>query len=106
MFFVGPPSKYRNLRLKEVSSRLGKVVLEWWHPVITGRQDLYYNIYINSDSETFTKLNAYPLVKTEYILSGLQPFIKYKVKVSANNGVSASDKMGESKRICEVSWTM
>ncbi len=110
--YAGPPSRCRNLKVKEDSSPNGNtVVLKWNRPIITGRQDMYYNIYLSDDAEgkVFTKENTLPVendsATVEYTLSGLTHFTRYTAKVSANNGVSGSDGVEDGNRICIVSWT-
>ena len=111
IMFAGPPSKCRNLRVKEVSTGLGTAVLHWTRPVITGRQDLYYNVYLSDPDITggFLKDNSDPVfsdsVYVEYSLSGLRPLTKYKARVFPHNGVSERDQYRHIERMCEFSWT-
>ncbi len=91
----------------------GDVTLHWTRPIIPGRHDLYFDVFISSGlylaSTTFNKHNAHPIASdsatVEYTLSGMRPLTYYKVQVSANNGVSDRTDDGGNSRTCEVSLT-
>ena len=107
----GPPSVCRNLKINPERTRANSVRIEWERPLITGRDDFYYDIY-HSDPEqlgNFILHNPNPLVRTSplvgYTVSGLRPLTDYLVRVTVENGVSEQDTGGEQGRSCEVSVT-
>ena len=79
--------------------------MRWERPEITGRDDLYYNIFYSEDNQTFTQHNSRPYVKqdslVDYSVSGLQPLTSYTIRVIPENGVSNQEEGGQS-RSCEV----
>ena len=125
---VGPPSACRNLRILDTRLAIfhGRMkwlqestnaapgtttTLRWERPIVTGREDVYYNIY-HSDPDfpdNFVRHNPYPLTwdsaLLQYRLSGLRPLTKYVVRVTVHNGVSIQDPGNEAGRRCELTWT-
>jgi hypothetical protein len=83
----------------------------WGQPLITGRDDFYYNIhYSNPDhAGNFSLHNSNPLTTTSpvvrYSVSGLQPQTRYTIRVSVHNGVSEQDLGREEERISEIMAT-
>ena len=83
----------------------------WNRPLITGRNDLYYNVYLSNPDlpGKFIQENFYPVISNlgtiEYSLSKLRPLTEYTAKVSVHNGVSEMDQFESNKRMCEVMWT-
>ena len=109
--FLGPPSSCRNLRVHQERTRANTITVSWERPLITGRDDYYYDIFY-SDPQipgNFKKHNLNPFIKdyplVTYSVSGLRPLTGYTIRVVAHNGVSNQDPEGEEERRCEVSET-
>ena len=85
--------------------------MRWNRPVITGREDYYYNIYHSNPDlpGNYTKFNTNPYISAssilQYTVSGLRPLTNYTIRVTVHNGVSDQDLAGEEKRWCEVTAT-
>ena len=107
--FAGPPSACRNLQVIESRTRANTITVMWERPLITGRDDYYYNVHhSNPDLQgSFLLHNINPFIKTSplvrYSVSGLRPLTNYTIRVSVLNGVSDQDTTGEEGRRCEVS---
>ena len=107
--FAGPPSVCRNLQVIESRTRANTITVMWERPLITGRDDYYYNVHhSNPDLQgSFLLHNINPFIKTSplvrYSVSGLRPLTNYTIRVSVLNGVSDQDIAGEEGRRCEVS---
>ena len=105
---IGPPSACRNLLVIESRTRANTITVMWERPLITGRDDYYYNIYhSNPDLQgSFFLHNINPLITTSplvrYSVSGLRPLTNYTIRVSVLNAVSDQDTAGEEGRRCEV----
>ena len=90
---------------------LNTITVMWERPLITGRDDYFYNIqYSNPDiPESFVQHNSNPLITTSpvvrYSLSGLRPQTRYTIRLSVLNGVSDRDSVGEEGRRSEVTAT-
>ena len=110
-YFEGPPSAARNLQVLESNTRAITIKVMWERPLITGRDDYYYNIhYSNPDIPgSFVQHNSNPFVATSqvvrYTLSGLRPQTRYTIRLSVLNGVSDQDSGGEEGRRSEVTAT-
>ena len=108
---LGPPSACRNLKVNSERTRANSIRIEWEYPLITGRDDYYYNVHYSDPDQpgTFIRHNVNPLVKTSplvgYSVSGLRPLTTYIIRVTVLNGVSEQDTEGEEGRRCEVSAT-
>ena len=105
---LGPPSACRNLRVRQERTRANTITVRWERPLITGRDDYYYDIFY-SDPElpgNFKKHNLNPFIKNyplvTYSVSGLRPLTNYTIRVVSCNGVSDQDPEGEKERRCEV----
>ena len=89
----------------EERTRANTITVRWERPEISGRDDLYYNIFYSEDNQTFTQHNTRQYVKrdllVDYSLSGLRPLTSYTIRVMAENGVSDQEERGET-RSCEV----
>ena len=100
-----------NLTIREDRTRNNTITVRWMSPLITGRDDYFYNIYYsNPDSPgEFKQHNLNPFIRKysllQYSVSGLRPQTNYTIKVTVNNGVSDQDLGGEEERKCEVSAT-
>ncbi len=85
--------------------------IRWERPLITGRDDYYYNIHYSDPDQpgTFIQHNRYPLVQNshvvEYNVSGLSSLTNYTIRVTVLNGVSEQDRGGEERRRCDVNAT-
>ena len=105
---IGPPSACRDLQVFEPRTRANSITIRWMRPLITGRDDYFYNIHYSSNG-TFVRHNRSPLIKSsnfvEYTLSGLRVLTDFTVRVSVHNGVSDQDPSGEEQRRCEVNGT-
>ncbi len=92
-------------------TRANSIRIEWERPLITGRDDYYYNILYSDPDQpgTFVQHNPNPLVKSSpivgYSVSGLSPLTSYTIRVTVLNGVSEQDRGGEEGRRCEVNAT-
>ena len=102
---TAPSSACRNIELVQQRTRGNSITLRWEKPEITGRDDLYYNIFYSEDNQTFTQHNRRPYVKqdalVDYSVSGLQPLTSYTIRVIPENGVSGQEEGGQG-RSCEV----
>ena len=108
---LGPPSTCRNLRVLQKRTRANTITVRWERPLITGRDDYYYDIFY-SDPDLpgrFKKHNLNAFIKhyalVTYSVSGLRPLTGYTIRVVSQNGVSDQDPQGEEGRSCEVSET-
>ena len=107
-YFKGPPSAARNFQVLEPRTRANTITVMWERPLITGREDYYYNIqYSNPDNPgSFIQHNSNPLITTSpvvrYSVSGLQPQTRYTIELSVLNGVSDQDSAREEERRSEV----
>ena len=105
---VGPPSSGRDFHILESRTRANTITVMWQRPLITGRDDFYYNIeYSDPDIPgNFIKHNSNPLTTTSpivrYSVSGLRPQTRYTIRLSVLNGVSEQDSAGEEERRSEV----
>ena len=103
---LGPPSACRNLQVER--TRNNTITVLWERPLVTGRDDYYYNIYHSNpdNAASFTQHNSNPLITTSsvvrYSVSGLRPHTRYTIRVSVLNGVSDLDQAGEDGRKSEV----
>ena len=107
---IGSPSACHNLQVIESRTRANTITVMWERPLITGRDDFYYNIHhSNPDLQgSFLLHNINPFIKTSplvrYSVSGLRPLTNYTIRVSVLNAVSDQDTAaGEEGRRCEVS---
>ena len=102
---TAPPSACRNIQLVQGRTRGNTITVHWERSDITGRDDLYYNIFYSEDNQTFTQHNSRPYVKqyavVDYSVSGLQPLTTYTIRVIPENGASDKEEGGQS-RSCEV----
>ncbi|XP_064387037.1 semaphorin-4B-like isoform X2 [Halichondria panicea] len=100
-----PPNNCKSLQVVAGRTRGNTITVRWERPEITGRDDLYYNIFYSEDNQTFTQHNSRPYVKqdslVDYSVSGLQPLTSYTIRVIPENGVSNQEEGGQS-RSCEV----
>ena len=109
--FIGPPSVARNFHTLESRTRANTITVMWERPLITGRDDYFYNIqYSNPDIPgSFVQHNSNPLVTTSpvvrYSVSGLRPQTRYTIRLSVLNGVSDQDSAREEGRRSEVMAT-
>ena len=109
--FKGPPSACRNFRVLESRTRANTITVMWEHPLITGRDDYYYNIHHSNPDlpGSFVQHNLNPLITSSplvrYSVSGLQPQTRYTIRLSVHNGVSEQDLTGEEGRRSEVTAT-
>ena len=108
VYCVGPPSACRDLQVLEPWTRASSITIRWMRPLITGRDDYFYNVHYSSNG-TFVQHNRSPLIKSgnfmEYTLSGLRVLTDFTIRVSVHNGVSDQDPSGEDQRRCEVNGT-
>ena len=108
-FTPGPPSSCRNLRVYHPRTRANTITVRWERPLITGRDDYYYNIFHSNPDipGSFTRHNRNSFIKdssvVQYSVSGLRPLTNYTIRVTVHNGVSDQDPGGEQGRRCEVS---
>ena len=102
--FKGPPSAAQNFQVLQSRTRANSITVMWERPLITGRDDYFYNIqYSNPDNPgSFVQHNSNPLVTTSpvvrYSLSGLRPQTGYTIRLTVLNGVSEQDSSGEEGR--------
>ena len=105
MPYIAPPNNCKSLQAVAERTRGNTITVRWERPEITGRDDLYYNIFYSVDNQTFTQHNRRPYVKhdslVDYSVSGLQPLTTYTIRVIPENGVSVQEEGGQS-RSCEV----
>ncbi|XP_064402820.1 sushi, von Willebrand factor type A, EGF and pentraxin domain-containing protein 1-like isoform X2 [Halichondria panicea] len=100
-----PPNNCKSLQVVTERTRGNTITVRWERPEITGRNDLYYNIFYSEDNQTFTQDNSRPYVKqdalVDYSVSGLRPLTTYTIRVIPENGVSDQEEGGQSKT-CEI----
>ena len=105
MPYIAPPNNCKSLQVVTERTRGNTITVRWERPEITGRNDLYYNIFYSEDNQTFTQDNSRPYVKqdalVDYSVSGLRPLTTYTIRVIPENGVSDQEEGGQSKT-CEI----
>ena len=110
---IGSPSACRNLLVNTARTQANTIAITWERPLITGRDDFYYNIhYTDPDfpgEMGFIQHNHNPFIKdsplAQYSLSELRPLTNYTIRVTVHNGVSDQDPGGKEERMCQVSTT-
>ena len=83
-FTLGPPSAPQNIAVSDVTNT--SVIIVWEAPQDNGGcTDLFYSISHNVTDDVFNTTS------TNIMLTGLIPFVYYKLYVTADNGVSSQD---------------
>ena len=107
----GPPTACRNLRVNVDRTRANSIRIEWERPLITGRDDYYYNVHYSDPDQpgNFIQHNHNPFVTISplvgYSVSGLSPLTNYTILVTVENGVSDQAIGEQFQRSCEVTAT-
>lgn len=93
------------LGLRSIDADSMSITLEWRRPLVTGRDDFYYQILV-------TELGKAEIVVDEmlvngdsvvvHIVKGLRPFTNYSITVVTHNGVSGMDPDGAITRMVTI----
>ena len=84
------------------------VTVRWTRPEVTGRTDFYYTLQYSDFDNIGKLLPAVPsmivnsALSVSHIVTGLQPYTTYTIRVTSHNGVSDQDTENAALRIVSI----